>query len=102
MKFQKTIDAIQFFKKDYIQLSEFILEHRIQDKADLCVSFPTTITRLDEVSVKIPIPDHVILRIFSPDVGYDYFNQGDWLLVDRGRVVRMSDSKFRDQGWQEQ
>lgn len=99
MKFQKTIDAIQFFKKDYPHLSEFILEHSIQDKADLCVSLTTKITRLDEVSVKLPIQDNVILRIYPPVVGYEYFTQGDWLIVDRGKVVRMSDSEFKEQGW---
>ena len=77
MKFQKTIDAIQFFEQDYRQIADFILKHNLLFKVFFDVQYPHQVHDLAEVSVKVPVPDKVTLSVYDPVIGYVYFNQGE-------------------------
>lgn len=99
MKFQKTIDAIQFFEQDYRQIIDFIFDYNLMFKVELDVHYSKKIESLNTVRVIEPIPDKVTLRIFDPVNGYVYFEQGDWLVVDSGEPKLVYDYDFRHQGW---
>lgn len=99
MKFQKTIDAIQFFEQDYRQIAEFIYNHNLMFKVELNIHYSTKIATLSGARVIAPIPDDVTLRMYDPVRGFVYFNQGDWLVVDGGEPRLVNDYDFQDQGW---
>ena len=99
MRFQKTIDAIQFFEQDYRQIAEFIYDHNMMFKVELNIHYATRIASLNEARVIAPIPDAVTLRMYDPVRGFVYFHQGDWLVVDSEEPKLVHDSDFQDQGW---
>lgn len=99
MKFQKTIDAIQFFEQDYRQIADFIFKNNLLAKVFFDVIYPTQIPYLSTVSAKAPLPDKVTLSMYDSVCGYVYFNQGDWLVVDGGEPKLVTDSDFQHQGW---
>ena len=99
MKFQKTIDAIQFFEQDYRQIADFIFKNNLLFKVFFDVQYPSRVHDLAEVSAKVPLPDKVTLSMYDPVRGLVYFNQGDWLVVDDGEPKLVNDSDFQDQRW---
>ena len=59
MKFQKTIDAIQFFEQDYRQIAEFIYNHNLMFKVELNLHYSTKIATLSGARVISHIPDEI-------------------------------------------
>ena len=100
MKFQKTVDAIQFWEQDYLKISEFIVEHKLRN-VDMQVVYREHITNLNHFHVKIPQPDTVSLRITGA-VTDTYLQPSDWLIVlADGEAIRLTDRQFEQEGYVE-
>ena len=100
MKFQKTVDAIQFWEQDHLKISDFIADHNLRN-VDMQVVYHEYITNLNHFPVKSPQPDTVSLRVTGA-VTDTYLQPSDWLIVlADGEAIRLTDRQFKQEGYVE-